>query len=111
MPCLNVDFKAEAVMKISEAIQQLQALQEQHGNGDIAFTYSIRTMDNDVSPIASQERKGMLVARMAICLQCDRHEVVSVPLTSIEFVRCKECGCAVNAKARLKSSTCPLGKW
>jgi len=24
---------------------------------------------------------------------------------------CKECGCFMKIKARLESSTCPLGKW
>ncbi|MBL8253734.1 MAG: hypothetical protein JNJ76_09055 [Candidatus Competibacter sp.] len=98
-------------MKIGEAIQQLQALQEQHGDVEISFSYSIRVADGDAAPVASQERKEMRAARMAICLECDRHEVVTVPLTRIEFVRCKECGCAVNAKARLLKSSCPLGKW
>ena len=98
-------------MKIGEAIQQLQTLQEQHGDVEISFSYSIRVADGDVPPVASQERKEMLAARMAICRECDQHEVVTVPLTRIEFVRCKECGCAVNAKARLLKSSCPLGKW
>jgi hypothetical protein len=40
--------------------------------------------------------------RQAICNQCDR-------LTAIKL--CKECGCVIPAKIRLRPVSCPLGKW
>ena len=99
-------------MKISEAIQQLQILQEQQGNVDIAFSYSIRVNEGNTAPLSGTiDRDELRESRMKICRECDRHEVVKIPLTNMDFLRCHECGCAINAKARLKSSTCPLGKW
>jgi hypothetical protein len=41
--------------------------------------------------------------RMNICLGCEH----LVKLTH----QCKECGCFMKAKTRLKDATCPLGKW
>lgn len=98
-------------MKISEAIAQLQALHEQHGDADVAFSYSIRTTDGPAGLSGAQERTKLHEDRMAICFGCDRHEIVKVPLTTMEFVRCLECGCAIFAKARIPSAKCPIGKW
>lgn len=47
--------------------------------------------------------KTTYYARLQICTQCDKLEK---PL-----YRCKECGCIVPAKAKIKNSTCPLNKW
>lgn len=41
--------------------------------------------------------------RMSICLECPR----LVKLTH----QCKECGCFMNLKTKLKTASCPLGKW
>lgn len=99
-------------MKISEAIQQLQALIEQHGDVNIALSYSIRVSDSSMGLLPEVvDRNELRESRTAICLECDRHEVVKIPLTTIDFLKCRECGCAINAKVRLKSSKCPLGKW
>ncbi len=46
--------------------------------------------------------KELGVARMKVCLDCDR-------LTPIKT--CKECGCFMVAKTKLTDATCPLGKW
>ena len=46
--------------------------------------------------------KELGVARMKVCLDCDR-------LTPIKT--CKECGCFMVAKTKLEKATCPLGKW
>lgn len=40
--------------------------------------------------------------RISLCKSCDR-------LNSLNF--CKECGCFMPAKVRLKWSECPLKKW
>ena len=49
---------------------------------------------------ASEEES---VKRMDICLDCDR-------LLTITH-QCKECGCFMKMKVKLKAATCPLGKW
>jgi hypothetical protein len=41
--------------------------------------------------------------RMSICNDCDR----LIPVTH----QCKECGCFMKMKVKLKAATCPLGKW
>lgn len=42
-------------------------------------------------------------SRYKTCLDCDR----LLPVTH----QCKECGCFMRMKVKLKSATCPLGKW
>ena len=49
---------------------------------------------------ASEEES---VRRMDICNDCDR----LIPITH----QCKECGCFMKMKVKLKAATCPLGKW
>jgi hypothetical protein len=39
--------------------------------------------------------------RLEICKKCDRYNTLGI---------CKECGCLVKFKARLKNKSCPLGK-
>lgn len=41
--------------------------------------------------------------RMEICLGCDH----LIKLTN----QCKECGCFMNLKTKLKDAICPIGKW
>jgi hypothetical protein len=41
--------------------------------------------------------------RYAECLTCDRFRRLSR--------QCKECGCFMLVKVRVKSASCPLGKW
>jgi hypothetical protein len=41
--------------------------------------------------------------RLKTCQGCDRY----IKLTH----QCKECGCIMNAKVKLKDATCPLSKW
>ena len=41
--------------------------------------------------------------RMSICSECPR---------LIKFThQCKECGCFMKLKTKLKTASCPLGKW
>jgi hypothetical protein len=53
--------------------------------------------------------KGVLVdeevynTRMNICAAC--------PSFKPETKRCAECGCFMEAKARFKNVSCPIGKW
>ena len=41
--------------------------------------------------------------RMGICATCDHYDNVRQ--------RCKKCGCVLTAKAAVKGSRCPVGKW
>ena len=50
-------------------------------------------------------RKGMYEARVAACAACSSGDVVSGK------IRCRQCGCFMNAKAHLLSMTCPEGRW
>jgi hypothetical protein len=43
------------------------------------------------------------IQRYSVCLECP--ELIS--LTK----QCKQCGCFMAAKTKLKTATCPLGKW
>jgi primosomal protein N' len=40
--------------------------------------------------------------RIAICNTCDQ-------LSGIR--NCKQCGCFIDAKAKLQNASCPIGKW
>lgn len=41
--------------------------------------------------------------RLKICKRC--------PRLFRPTMQCKECGCFMRVKARLKSASCPIGKW
>lgn len=43
-----------------------------------------------------------LAKRIEICKSCDQ-------LNSLNF--CKQCGCFMPAKVRIRAVSCPLGKW
>lgn len=43
--------------------------------------------------------------RLAVCEDCDRAERPKQGLV------CRECGCAMDIKARFRATACPLGKW
>lgn len=44
--------------------------------------------------------------RIDICKQCEQYYI-----DKILGARCNECGCRLNAKARIPEATCPLNKW
>lgn len=41
--------------------------------------------------------------RLKTCKECDRY----LKVTS----QCRECGCVMIGKVKLKSAVCPIGKW
>lgn len=45
---------------------------------------------------------NIVARRIELCKACDR-------LTSFNI--CKECGCFMPVKTRIKSAECPIGKW
>ena len=59
--------------------------------------------------IWSEELRGPDVTRdyarqrIAICMSCDRFSKYTKS--------CKECGCFMPAKTKLKGNSCPIGKW
>lgn len=55
---------------------------------------------NPHTPKASEEEAQL---RLNICNSCDK----LVQITK----QCKECGCIMPVKVKLKDATCPLNKW
>lgn len=55
--------------------------------------------------IDGSERADDVVAdaRYAMCLACDRFNNLTKT--------CKECGCLMRMKSRLKAAACPINKW
>ena len=63
---------------------------------------------NNVTPLDLLNRNNYIEKiksdkRMDICLGCEH----LIKLTH----QCKECGCLMNLKTKLKDATCPIGKW
>lgn len=56
-----------------------------------------------LNPNAEHSDEQEAQKRLNICKGCDRF----LKLTS----QCKECGCVMVGKVKLKAATCPLGKW
>lgn len=50
----------------------------------------------------SENKSATIAERIEICKSCDQ-------LNSLNF--CKQCGCFMPAKVRLKGVSCPVGKW
>jgi hypothetical protein len=48
-----------------------------------------------------------LASRMATCKSCDLWDAAGMAGTG----RCRKCGCSTQAKLRMASEKCPLGKW
>lgn len=63
-----------------------------------------RHMNNTIPIITEQppEDRSSVAFRIETCKNCDR-------LNSLNF--CRECGCFMPAKVRIKSAACPIGKW
>jgi hypothetical protein len=77
-------------------------------NNPIKLLFNLGSTAVDV--MTEYSRRGLLVAdekkvnmRMELCSGCKMFEK--------ESTRCKLCGCFMNLKIRLVSSTCPVGKW
>lgn len=56
-----------------------------------------------MNEIDGEEAPNFAVKRFNICLECDR---LFLPTR-----QCKECGCFMKIKTRMKSQHCPLDKW
>ena len=64
--------------------------------------------EKDVTPLDLLSKnnyttKEIFDNRMSICNDCDR----LIKITS----QCRECGCFMKMKTRLKNAHCPIGKW
>jgi hypothetical protein len=49
------------------------------------------------------DKENQSKSRLDVCKGCDQ----LLPLVNM----CKQCGCLMNIKTRIYSSSCPLGKW
>lgn len=56
-----------------------------------------------VRPSTEYATEETEVERYAICEQC--------PSLTSTTKQCKECGCFMKMKVKLKEAVCPLGKW
>ncbi len=59
-------------------------------------------------PLHKEAKGSMFKARITACDGCQ--EKLSGSLTKY-LDQCRKCGCFIQAKARMKNETCPLGKW
>jgi hypothetical protein len=66
---------------------------------DNAIKEKIQDNVNDPGFFASKELQEQ---RENICKSCDSFTTLNT---------CKECGCIMPLKNKIKSATCPLGKW
>lgn len=67
-------------------------------------SYSIFDVVKDTIKGDVQKSDATLISeRIALCNVCDE---MKKPLRI-----CGKCGCQVDAKARYKKSSCPIGKW
>jgi hypothetical protein len=48
-----------------------------------------------------------LASRMDTCKACDLWDAAGMAGTG----RCRKCGCSTQAKLRMASEKCPIGKW
>lgn len=56
-----------------------------------------------INPNVEKVDTSISESRMSVCTDCDRF----ISLTK----QCKECGCVMPLKTKLKNATCPLNKW
>jgi len=56
-------------------------------------------LSHNVEKVSEEEAE----ARLNTCINCDR----LIQITK----QCKECGCIMAVKVKLKNATCPLNKW
>lgn len=69
------------------------------GQAARAAAAEIRTRAAGVAPLEDAE----VARRLDICRTCDHWRSSDS--------RCSKCGCYVRHKTRLRSSSCPIGKW
>lgn len=56
-----------------------------------------------LNPNAPKVDDSISDERMSVCKECP--ELLSISK------QCKQCGCFMSVKVKLKEATCPLGKW
>jgi hypothetical protein len=64
-----------------------------------ALVHECRSIAADVEPVTNEAK----AARHAICAECE--------FMIASENRCSKCGCNLEAKAAMRSQSCPLGKW
>jgi hypothetical protein len=61
------------------------------------------TMFDAINPNTQKADIDISEARFEICLSCP--ELIKITK------QCKQCGCFMNAKTKLKHASCPIRKW
>ena len=72
----------------------------------MSFALKLKQRLNEVKESIEHDllaEEQVVVARINICEEC--------PRLFRPTQQCKECGCFVKAKARIKNASCPLSKW
>jgi len=56
-----------------------------------------------MSKVEEADKRPLHEIRLEICLSC--------PAFFAPTSQCKECGCFLRVKTRIKTEMCPIGKW
>jgi membrane protease subunit (stomatin/prohibitin family) len=111
----NNDGNTEIITNMEEAVRQgkiskddylitklnLNTAQTTEPGQSIIEKYKNKTIILQTAESVEQDRSSVAF-RIETCKNCDR-------LNSLKF--CRECGCFMPAKVRIKSVACPIGKW
>ena len=84
-------------MKILSIDGQMPPLHIQVGGAIRAVSSELRAIVNQEPPVTEAEQER----RFAICLRCE----------FFHDSRCVKCGCFMALKSRMRSQSCPVGKW
>lgn len=53
--------------------------------------------------MSEENKKNTAAERMQICMDCEH--------LFKKTRQCKQCGCFMKIKTRMKNASCPIGKW
>lgn len=74
------------------------------------LTYRPKTPDivrrAQAAPTSGASEPSVAEQRMALCRACDHARALPGGV-----VQCKQCGCVMNAKTKLRGAKCPISKW
>lgn len=77
--------------------EERQGILKQAASFASAMSSEAKAIAEQQAPVSEEDQ----AARLAICQGCDFYD----------GHRCKKCGCFMNLKTRLRSASCPIGKW
>lgn len=103
----TIDDFNKMTNRMSELTREFVASLPKQENGQLLPTVETQLLSHPVPvpptpPIPKDEElENFALHRIKICRECDRYKAFF----------CKECGCFMPAKTRMKNQRCPLGKW